>query len=113
MAWSSKMEWKKLVIVLICCNHVGGFCPAPQRIVVARTWVAAGGNVNGDSIPIVDNIDLTAELDPDALMPLAPPLTFDKYLTMQVNETHTFLLPLQLLQTHLIHFFFYNARTSE
>ncbi len=49
------------------------------------TWLAAGGSVNGDSIPIVDNIDLTAELDPDVLMPLAPPLTFDKYLTMQVQ----------------------------
>jgi hypothetical protein len=42
--------------------------------------------VNGDDMQIVDNIDLTAELDPDAIMPLAPPLTFDKYLTMQVSK---------------------------
>jgi hypothetical protein len=43
------------------------------------------GKVNGDSIPIIDNIDLTTQLDPDAIMPLAPQLTFDKYLTMQVR----------------------------
>lgn len=85
MVWSSKIEWKKVVIALIWCNPVSGFCPAPQRIGDSMTWLAAGGSVNGDSIPIVDNIDLTAELDPDVLMPLAPPLTFDKYLTMQVQ----------------------------
>lgn len=80
-----------LVVTVVCAAHVDAFSPSRGARRVSVAGMSMEGKVNGDSIPIVDNIDLTTQLDPDAIMPLAPPLTFDKYLTMQVR---TYLVPL-------------------
>ncbi|KAI2497716.1 hypothetical protein MHU86_16798 [Fragilaria crotonensis] len=72
-----------LVVTVVCAAHVDAFSPSRGARRVSVAGMSMEGKVNGDSIPIVDNIDLTTQLDPDAIMPLAPPLTFDKYLTMQ------------------------------
>ena len=78
---------QRLVVALLCASHVDGFSPprSAERVHVQSASLNVDGLVNGDAIPIVDNIDLTAQLDADTIMPLAPQLTFDKYLTMQVR----------------------------
>jgi hypothetical protein len=75
----------RLIVTVLCATHVDGFSPSRCTRRVSVIGVSMEGKVNGDSIPIIDNIDLTTQLDPDAIMPLAPQLTFDKYLTMQVR----------------------------
>jgi hypothetical protein len=80
-----------LVLSFLCGSHVQGFSLFPYRRQIG-VWSSssytrmAGDPVMEDVIPIVDDVDLAAQLDRDALMPLAPPLTFDKYLTMQVGR---------------------------
>ena len=76
---------QRLAVTLICATHADGFSPSRSADRVYSTYLSVDGRVNGDAVPIIDNINLTAQLDPDAIMPLAPQLTFDKYLTMQVR----------------------------
>jgi hypothetical protein len=53
-----------------------------QSATAASTTQHPFSDVNGESIPILDNVNITDTVPPDSLMPMAPPLTFDKYLTM-------------------------------
>jgi hypothetical protein len=51
---------------------------------MANGEIPLSGGVNGDISIVSDSINITEFVNPDELLPLAPPLSFEKYITMQV-----------------------------
>jgi hypothetical protein len=90
MKGSLMIRWLFLLASVIQCQS---FVPLPPgsfaagRVTsksMANGEIPLSGGVNGDISIVSDSINITEFVNPDELLPLAPPLSFEKYMTMQV-----------------------------
>jgi hypothetical protein len=91
MRLDSVASFNRLLAIAACLLLASTSTTAFAPVLLSRTVSSLHSTaVNGDPVPIVDNINITAKLGPDSLMPLAPALTFDKYMTMQVSYIYMY-----------------------
>lgn len=76
------------ILLLGLMNDTKGFVPPKRSSLHTCSLKSSEVDIEEDAALTVDDLNITEPLDPNSLplVPLAPQLTFEKYLTMQVRD---------------------------